>query len=158
MMKRWPSLALFLCLAMVLGFGAKVAVGLAEGAWFPELELPSFFFPLWLQTGVTFFLYFMVGLAGWMVWKRVPHFSAVAYPLGVYGTHLLFLGAWPWLFFGLRSPLLGLMDMGLLVIALVANVFSFYRIHRGAATLLLPHLLWTSYVGFLNACVYLLMP
>ncbi|MDI3540154.1 MAG: translocator protein [Methanolobus sp.] len=78
--------------------------------------------------------------------------------MGVFGVQLFLNFLWSVLFFGLRSPLLGLVDIVFLWLAIVATIWLFYRISRTAGLLLLPYLVWVSFASLLNYYIWLLNP
>ncbi len=57
-------------------------------------------------------------------------------------------------FFGLRQPLLGLVDIILLLIAIVMTIIAFRRIRPAAGALLVPYALWVAYASTLNAAIW----
>lgn len=61
---------------------------------------------------------------------------------------------WSFLFFGLRSPLYGLIDIIALWIAIAATMLKFYKISKTAALLMLPYLVWVSVALALNFYIF----
>jgi benzodiazapine receptor len=61
---------------------------------------------------------------------------------------------WPWLFFTVRRLDLALADVLLLVAAATATTFAFWRVHRGAALLLLPYLGWLVFAAALTHALW----
>ena len=74
----------------------------------------------------------------------VPAFTAFVTQLGLSAGWLL-------LFVGLRRPGAALADACMLWLAVVVTLREFDRKHRFAAALLLPYLLWVSYVAVVSA-------
>jgi translocator protein len=68
----------------------------------------------------------------------------------LFGLQLLLNLGWSASFFGLRSPLFGLIDIALLWTAILLTIIAFSRISRPASLLLLPYLAWVSFASFLN--------
>lgn len=68
------------------------------------------------------------------------------------GVNLL----WSLLFFGLHSPLAGLVCIVVLIALILATIFTFYRLSKPAAVLLVPYLAWVCIATALNAGVVLL--
>ena len=62
--------------------------------------------------------------------------------------------AWSPLFFGLRSPLAGLVDIGALWLAIGATVVAFWRIVPLAGGLLLPYWAWVTFATALNLAIW----
>lgn len=67
-------------------------------------------------------------------------------------------GVWSYLFFGLHSPILGLLDIGALLLAIIWIEKVFYKAYPPAGLLLLPYLLWVSFATILNLSILLLNP
>jgi tryptophan-rich sensory protein len=68
--------------------------------------------------------------------------------------HLVFNALWSILFFGLQSPLLGLLDILLLLGLIILMIVKFYRLDRIAAYLLVPYLAWVSFATLLNFSIW----
>jgi tryptophan-rich sensory protein len=101
-------------------------------------------------------LYIMMGVSAFMVWRKDLDNKPVRIALVCFVTQLFLNAIWTPLFFGLRSPLLGLIDIVLLLNAIIVTVFAFSKISRPAALLLVPYLAWVSFATILNASIYLL--
>jgi benzodiazapine receptor len=119
----------------------------------PEWNPPSYIFgPVW--TG----LYFLMGIAWWLVVQSdvLSHKKKKAQ---VYFIIQLFLNFW-WsiLFFRLHSPLWAFVDIILLIVAISLTIFSFARISRIAAWLLVPYISWVCFAAFLNYSIWALNP
>ena len=63
---------------------------------------------------------------------------------------------WSVVFFGLRSPLLGLIDIVLLWIAILFTILNFLKVSKFAGVLLLPYLVWVSFATLLNFSLWIL--
>jgi tryptophan-rich sensory protein len=61
---------------------------------------------------------------------------------------------WSFSFFGQRSPFLGLICLGALVLAVILTTIAFTRVSRAASWLFLPYLLWLGYAGALNFAIW----
>jgi translocator protein len=148
-----PVVALVIAVAIPLLVGGLGSAFTVESVrtWYPALVRPSFAPPSWVFGPVWTALYVMMGVASWLVWKRGPERPEVRVALVVYGVQLLFNLAWSWLFFGLRQPLIALVDIVVLLALIAVTIRRFAPISRVAATLLLPYLLWVSFATALNA-------
>lgn len=92
------------------------------------------------------------GLAAWRVARApfvlLPHRQEA---LRAWGWQLIFNALWSPAFFGLESPLAGLVVIGFLIGALLLTIARFRPIDRLGAAFLLPYLLWVLYAAYLNA-------
>ncbi len=138
--------------AVCLGVGAlgSIATAMSLDTWYQELNRPAFtppsaVFPIAWTT-----LYVAMGVAAWRVWAR-DGFAKGRVPLGLFAIQLVLNGAWSWLFFAARSPVLGLVGIVLLDVAAVATTIAFARRSRLALALMIPYVLWLAYATALNA-------
>lgn len=65
---------------------------------------------------------------------------------------------WSAAFFGLRSPLAGLVVIALLWILILLTIYRFYPLSKEAALLLVPYLAWVSFAALLNYSILVLNP
>ncbi len=146
----------FVVLAISIGLSFSAGLVGAQfrpGAWYAQLAKPrwtppdSIFGPVWSV------LYVMMGVAAWLVWLEsgIPA-AAVAFTLFV--TQLVLNAAWSWLFFGLRRPDLAFGEILLLWAAILATLVSFCQVRLMAGVILIPHLVWISYVALLNYSIW----
>jgi benzodiazapine receptor len=61
---------------------------------------------------------------------------------------------WSFLFLGLRSPGLALIEIVFLWIAILITLISFWRVSLPAGLLMVPYLLWASIAAVLNFMVW----
>ena len=142
-----------LAVAIVICFAAAGLGGFVTAPnipnWYADLAKPTWNPPDWIFGPVWTTLYVMMAVAAWRVWKQ-KGFGAARLALGAFLAQLLFNVAWSGLFFGLRRPLLGLVDIVFLWIAIVVTMVLFFRREAVAGVLLIPYLLWVSFAAFLN--------
>jgi translocator protein len=149
----WWALASFVALCVAVGAGAGFATSQSVADWYPTLAKPSWTPPSWLFGPVWTVLYVMMAVAAWLVWKR----GAMARPaLLIFFLQLALNLAWSLLFFGLRSPFAGLIDIILMWITIVATILAFYSHNRIAAVLLVPYFAWVTFAAALNAAIWMM--
>jgi tryptophan-rich sensory protein len=147
----------------LVGFVAASFLAALTGAWFPpgpwyeRLNKPAWRPPNWLFAPVWTVLYGMMAVAGWLVWRQAG-FAGAGLALAAYALQLILNAAWTPLFFGLRRPDLGLVDIVLLWLSIVAAVALFAPISVVAASLLVPYLAWVGFAGALNFALWRLNP
>jgi translocator protein len=151
-MKSWVALAGFVLVCLAVGSLASFATSQSVAEWYPTLTKPSWTPPPWLFAPVWTTLYAMMGVSAWLVWRTG---NAKVLMLLFFGQLLLNL-AWSFLFFGARSPGLGLIDIIAMWIAIAATIFVFAFRSRLAAFLLVPYLCWVSYATALNAAIFMM--
>ncbi len=67
-----------------------------------------------------------------------------------YWIQLLLNALWTVVFFGLRSPMLGVVVISLLLAAILWNIVSFSHADKTAGYLLIPYAVWVSFALHLN--------
>jgi len=126
------------------------------GNWYANLHKPAFNPPDWIFGPVWTTLYIMMGISAFLIWRKGLDSKPVRIVLVCFIVQLFLNAIWAPLFFGLHSPLLGLIDIFLLLNAIIVTVFAFFQISRSAALLLIPYLAWVSFAAVLNASIYFL--
>lgn len=149
--KPWVALVGFVVLCQAAGLMGTVFTASAIPEWYAFLNKPSFAPPNWLFGPVWTSLYAMMAVSAWLVWRR-----AGASALNVFWVQLALNALWTPLFFGLHSPLAGLVCIALLWLAIVWTIKSFWLVSRSAALLLLPYLAWVSFASVLNYAIWML--
>jgi translocator protein len=151
-----PILALvgFIGLCLLVGGADATLVTRAVHTWYASLNAPPATPPNWVFLPVWTTLYVMIGVAGWLVWRR----SGAARPLRLWGWQLAANALWTPAFFGLHNPPLALAVMLVLLVLVAATMHSFARQNRAAVWLMLPYLAWTGFAAYLNAGFWWLNP
>ena len=140
--------SIILCqLAGIIGSLATVP---AIPTWYASLKKPSFSPPNWIFGPVWAGLYTLMGISLFMVWQRRAGHPQPKTALFFFFIQLILNALWSVAFFGLRSPLFGLIAIVLLWIAILLTMISFFGISKAAVLLLLPYILWVSFAVLLN--------
>lgn len=152
------SIALATLAAPLIG---GLATRQSVSTWYrEELALPAWNPPSWVFGPVWTVLYIMMGTAAFLVWQRLArHHNRALHTqmkllLGLYAAQLSLNTLWPVLFFGLQSPGAALVGITLLLAAIIATSWSFWRVRPLASWLLLPYLGWTGFAAALNASIW----
>jgi tryptophan-rich sensory protein len=145
-------------LCQLAGFIGSLATVPAIPTWYESLKRPSFNPPNWIFGPVWTGLYTLMGISLFIVWQKRADYPQVKPALGFFFIQLILNALWSVAFFGLRSPLLGLIDIVLLWIAILLTIKSFFKILKTAALLLLPYILWVSFAVLLNFSLWILNP
>lgn len=117
--------------------------------WYEGLKKPDWNPPSWLFGPVWTFLYFTMGVAAWLVWKR-GGWKNNSEPLGFFLAQLLLNGIWSPLFFGLHLPDASFAVIILLWIGIGLTIHRFRSVSGLAALLLIPYWGWVSFAAALN--------
>ena len=146
-------ISIFLCeLAGFLGF---LFTAPAIPTWYKTLDKPFFSPSNWIFGPVWISLFILMGISLFMVWRKQeqPRFKVA---LIFFFVQLIFNILWSAAFFGLRSPLLGFVDIVLLWVAILLTVQHCLRISRIAGLLFLPYMIWVSFAVVLTFSLWIL--
>ncbi|GAA0276988.1 tryptophan-rich sensory protein [Cryptosporangium japonicum] len=141
---------------LLAAFAAAALGGVASadaGTYYDGLDRPAWAPPAWLFGPVWTVLYTMIGVAGWLVWRRV---GLRPLPFGLYAGQLVLNAAWTWLFFAFEQPGVAFAEIAVLWLVIAANAVVFARVSRLAGLLLVPYLLWVGYAAALNLTLWIL--
>lgn len=149
----WPFVA-WIVAAELAGVVGSLATAPAVPGWYATLAKPGWTPPSWLFGPVWITLYALMGSAAALVWVRRRQVAGALASLALFAAHLVLNAAWSFLFFGLRSPALGLAGIVPLWACIAVLVAWWWRLHRPAALLLLPYLAWTTFATGLNLAIF----
>lgn len=156
-MNRHDFLRLAACILVCQAAGAIGSFFTVTGldSWYTSLAKPSFNPPGWVFGPVWTTLYTLMGIAAWLVWRRGDLSSPpVRNALFIFAVQLALNTLWSVLFFGLKSPLLALVDIVALMAAILATIVAFRPVSPAAAWLLTPYLAWVAFAAILNAVIW----
>ena len=88
------------------------------------------------------------------LYYRSPDKPHLALTSALLAAHLISNFIWTYLFFGLHSPVLALVDIAFLDISLIILIFLFWRTNVLAGALLIPYLIWVLFATYLNYGFY----
>lgn len=148
-----PRFALVITILTVEIVGASGSIFTAQGldTWYDTLQQPMLAPPNWVFAPVWTALFALVGVALWLVWRRLDSSPRdVRIGVGVFVVHFAVNLGWSVVFFGMQEIGWGLAVIGLLWLLIVATMWAFDRVDRRAALLLVPYLSWVSFAAYLN--------
>lgn len=154
-MAKFFKLICSVILCELVGIAATPFTISAIPNWYSTLVKPSFSPPNWLFGPVWTILYLLMGISFYLIWAK-GFGTKTKTAFYVFGAQLFLNFLWSILFFGLHSPILGLIDIILLWIFIVLTIVKFLPISKIAAYLLSPYLLWVSFATLLNFSIVLL--
>jgi translocator protein len=118
--------------------------------WYQKLIKPSFNPPAWVFAPVWTGLFFLMGLAFYIIWVSSENIARRNTALTIFCVHLGVNTLWSFLFFGLRSPFWAFIDIMVLLSLIIVLVRLFWSLDRWAGIMLVPYLLWVAFASFLN--------
>ncbi|XP_012526717.1 translocator protein isoform X2 [Monomorium pharaonis] len=115
----------------------------------PKYTLPNWLFPPgWIIT------YCTMGYSSYLVWRDGGSFEEVAVPFGVYGLNLILNWSWTPLFFEVRKIKWSLYHIVALWVSTAALGIVFYSINPTAGYLIIPNVVWNSYIVVYSYGIY----
>ncbi len=126
--------------------------------WYSILSKPAFSPPNWVFGPAWTMLYFFMGTSAFLIWQKGLKKRMVKEALFYFLAQLFFNFIWSVLFFGLRSPILGLIDILVLWVLILITTIKFYKLSKPASYLLIPYLAWVSFAAILNLSIVFLNP
>lgn len=144
------KLIISLLLPQLAGLVGSLFTFSAIPTWYATLNKPSFSPPNWIFGPVWTILYILMGISLYLVWSKGKRGVAL------FKFHLVINSSWSIVFFGLRSPFLGLIVIVVLWITILALIRIFWKINKLASVLLWPYLAWVSFATVLNFAILIL--
>lgn len=133
-------------------------------AWYATLEKPLLTPPNWVFAPVWVTLYFIIGVAAYLVWRvdGIKFFmfkfrnKKVEKAMELFFLQLALNVVWSFLFFGLQQPLLAFIEILILWVAILITMMKFHNVSKTASYLMLPYLLWVCFAANLNLMFWVL--
>lgn len=148
------KLAAALILCFLAAYIGQIFTTPSIPTWYAGLQKPIFNPPNWVFAPVWTLLYILMAVSAFLVWREEK--KEIKPALIIFVIQLILNSLWSLAFFGLHSPLLGLLVIVLLWAAIVVTIVKFLRVSTLAGWLLLPYLLWVSFASVLNFAIWIL--
>ena len=152
------------CLHMSFFIIALLIFGIAYGAYLPfhtsgmewgkTLYQPTFALPCWSAGIVWAVIYLLMAIAVWRVWQKRKE-TYIDLALGIFAAQFFTNILWGPLVVNLQSINLAMLYVCLLPVLVALNIKAFWRVSKGASILLVPYMLWTIYLLFFEATIWL---
>lgn len=155
-MKNIAKLAISVIGCELVGILGTPFTTSAIPTWYAGLNKPFFAPPNWLFGPAWTLLYFLMGVAFYLIWQHGWRNKKSQIARKYFLIQLALNFIWSPVFFGLRSPLLGLIVILLMLVMIMLTIKKFYALSKPAAYLLIPYLLWVSFATTLNAGILVL--
>lgn len=130
----------------------------ANSPWYITLAKPALTPPAWVFAPVWTAVFIMMGVALYLVWSKGWRRKKVKVAMATFAVQLVLLVLWSQLFFGLQAPYLAFIEIMLLWVATLMTIVTFQRVSIPATLLLVPYLLWVTFVAYLTHGIYVLNP
>jgi tryptophan-rich sensory protein len=153
-----PKLILSIFVCQGAGVLGSIFTRSSVSTWYPTLAKPWFAPPGWFIAAVWLLLFTLMGLSLFLVWREGLGRTAVKDAIYVFAAQLGVNILWSAAFFGLQSPLAGLIVIALLWLLILLTIIKFRSISRDASYLLVPYIIWVSVAAYLNYSILVLNP
>ena len=149
-LKNLSKLLISIIICQLAGIIGSVFTSNSIRTWYQIINKPSFTPPNWLFGPVWILLYLLMAVSAFLVWQKNKK------ALGIFILQLIFNTFWSIAFFGLKSPLFGLIIIVILWILILLTIMKFFKISKLAGWLLVPYILWVSFAAILNLFILIL--
>lgn len=154
-MNKTVKIATALIVCLMVGYSASVVTRPSVETWYPTLVKPIFNPPNWIFMPMWTLLYILMAVAAGLVWDKIKEQNAeVKKALGFFLIQLTLNAIWSYLFFGLKNPMLALIEIVLLWLMIYETYLKFIKINKIAAYLLIPYMAWVAFAAVLNASIW----
>lgn len=157
-LKYISKLVISIIFCQAAGFIGSIFTTPSITTWYATLQKPPFTPPNWLFAPAWITLYLLMGISASLVWHKGLENRPVGTALIIFLAQLILNTLWSIVFFGLESPLYGLIVIAVLWIMILLTILKFFRISAPAGALLLPYIGWVSFAAILNAALFILNP
>lgn len=154
-MNKYTKIFFSIWLPLLVGFISSYFTLNSIEKWYLALNKPFFNPPNWIFWPVWTILYIMIWISFYIVWTKWFWVNKNNVKI-VYFIQLFFNFLWSFSFFYLENPFLWLINIVILWLIIIYNIFLFYKVDKKAWFILLPYLLWVSFASILNLAIYLL--
>jgi translocator protein len=143
---------------LIIALAIPLIIGLAGGAftsaeipnWYAKLNKPSWQPPNWLFGPVWTTLYILMGVALFLIWKSGARQTLKQSAIILFAIQLTLNFFWSLIFFNQHQIGWALAEIIVLWIFILLTIFSFGKINKAAAWLLVPYISWVSFATILN--------
>lgn len=125
------------------------------GSWYVTLAKPTWTPPGWIFGPVWSLLYLMMAVVAWQLWRVRQSSPAARGTLTLWWVQLALNTGWSFLFFGLRSPAAGLVDIAALLLVILWIQIRLLRTQTKLALLWAPYCVWVGFASALNGAIWL---
>jgi tryptophan-rich sensory protein len=153
-----PKLIVSILIVFLAGAVGTVFTLKEITTWYVTLPKPAWTPPNWAFGPVWSFLYILMGIALFLVWREGLDRRDVQIAITVFAVQLVINVVWSLVFFGTHNIAGGLIMVIILWISILINIIVFYRISKPAGLILVPYIIWVSIASYLNYSVFILNP
>lgn len=155
---KFNPVAFVVNIAIPLAVGATGAFFTASSVktWYTTLNKPSFNPPNTIFAPVWTTLYIIMGISAYLIWQKrhtIKHFPRT---IAIYAIQLILNLMWSFIFFYAHQIGVALFEIIVLLIVVITNALTFYKIDKLAGLLFIPYILWVSFATVLTYNIFIL--
>ncbi|MBI2689540.1 MAG: tryptophan-rich sensory protein [Acidobacteria bacterium] len=149
------ALGIILSICGIAAFYASLYAPSESGqwGWYPRLAKPSWALPPSFTGPVSTLFYLVLAISIWRIW-RTGAFRTIPFTLAGFAFLLLLQSIWSTLFYGLKSPFLGMADLALIAVLATLLWFTYKTLDAWAAALWLAYLMWVVILFLVNTGIW----
>lgn len=125
-------------------------------SWYSTIKKPSFTPPNWLFGPVWILLYLLMGISLYLIWNSKTDIKLKNLALTLFLIQLGLNILWSFFFFYLKNPLIGFIEIVILLVFIILTAIKFHNIIKPAAYLLIPYIIWVGFASVLNFSLWVL--
>jgi len=122
--------------------------------WYETLAKPGFNPPNWVFAEVWATLYALMAYSLFRVLRMREQSQERTRAIVLFFVMLALNAAWSWMFFGARSPLLGLINIVLQLAITLVTLAAFWKLNKIAALCIVPLGGWIAFATVLNFSIW----
>lgn len=154
-MNKITRIAIAVIVCLTVGYSSSTVTKSGVETWYPTIIKPVFNPPNWVFMPVWTLLFVLMGIAAGLIWDKIKEQNAeVKKALGFFLIQLALNAIWSYLFFGLKNPMLALIEIALLWLIIYETYLKFIKINKTAGYLLIPYMTWVGFAAILNASIW----
>lgn len=150
-MKKILNIVLPTLLCFCIGITASYFQSDSIQSWYPLLNKPSLTPPNIAFPIAWSIIYLCMGISFGLILNSQSKFKS--YLSLLFGIQLFLNFMWSISFFYFQSPLLGLINIILLIIFVLYYGFKSYQVQKASAILFIPYILWLAFATYLNSYI-----
>lgn len=140
---------------ILLGFLSGMSTTSEIANWYSYLQKPSFNPPNFIFGPVWSALYILMGISlSIVIGKTSSRIRTISITLFV--TQFVLNLSWSYIFFNLHLTGWAFIEIIFMWAMILLMIVSFYKVHKTAALLQIPYLIWVSFASILNYSIYVL--
>ena len=152
-MNRYLKLALCILLPLMVGGISGFATATSINTWYVTLNKPFFNPPNYLFGPVWTTLYILMGVSLYLI-LQTPKNELRKKAITVFVIQLFLNFWWSFIFFKFHYLGIALIEIITMWIYILIMIIYFHKIHKTAAYLQIPYLMWVSFATLLNASLW----